>query len=280
MRWCSSVAGPKALQPELLWYRELATHIRVRSPRLYATVELDGHTWMMLEDVGSEPYDSRRPEHRLALTRWLLAVHRDARSLDSVARLPAITSETYMEHLRGARTLVEENLDNPVLDRQNRAFLDGVLGTLEATESRWPDLEAACDDCPPTIVHGDLGVKNVRISRDGGVAQAIAVDWETAGWGVPAPDLSVSRLRMLSPCPSLGLYSRSPERLGGLSLHRLRRLSLVGTIFRVVAGMDWVAERLATPHVRRPLRDLAEFQIALDSQLGRLAATGRRRGAA
>jgi hypothetical protein len=260
---------------ELLWYRELARRVGVRSPELYGHFQEEAHEWLMLEDVGDEQYDWRSRAHRAALTTWLLAVHRDVASLSATPQLPDHGPERYRDHLQQARRLIDGNLDNPALTRPDVSLLAAVHETLGEVDARWGDLESVCAGCPKTLVHGDLSGKNIRIHhRMNGVVEVVVLDWATGGWGIPAPDLSVSRYRSLSPCPLLGRYADAPERLGGLSSRRLRQLSVVGTAFRALAAMHWVSAPLTTPHVKRPLRDLPRFQEALLQSLARLRIHG------
>jgi len=259
---------------ELLWYRELARRVGVRSPELYGHFQDEAHEWLMLEDVGDEPYDVRSRAHRAALTTWLLAVHRDVALLGATSQLPEHGPERYRDHLRRARRLIDGNLDHPALTRPDVSFLAAVSETLGEVDGRWGDIESVCTGWPQTLVHGDLVGKNIRIRRANGVVEVVVLDWATGGWGIPAPDLSVSPLRSISPCPLLGRYGDAPERLGGLSSRRLRQLSVVGTAFRALAAMHWVSALLKTPYVKRPLRDLPTFQDALLQSLARLRIHG------
>jgi hypothetical protein len=48
----------------------------------------------------------------------------------------------------------------------------------------------SAEGIPSTLVHGDFSPKNVHIRAGNASVDVLPLDWETAGWGVPARDLS------------------------------------------------------------------------------------------
>jgi aminoglycoside phosphotransferase (APT) family kinase protein len=68
-----------------------------------------------------------------------------------------------------------------------------VLGDLleqgNAIERRWDDVEAFCSTMTGTLSHGDLKPKNVRVRPGASGIVILVLDWEMAGWAVPAADL-------------------------------------------------------------------------------------------
>jgi Ser/Thr protein kinase RdoA (MazF antagonist) len=123
----------------------------------------------------------------------------------AAARLPDRGPGHYPGHLRSARAAILGNLTNSALSAEDRALLNTIVSQCDALESRWDQVQRTCDRMPRTLVHGDFVVKNVNV-RSGPAGPAfLAFDWETAGWGVPAPDLVQSLLldRVSSVSPDL-----------------------------------------------------------------------------
>ncbi len=89
---------------------------------------------------------------------------------------------------------------------------------------------------PATLVHGDLRRKNFYIRNGAGQTALYAIDWETAGWGVPAAD--IARIDL----PTYWSVVRSvwPD----VRLEDVRRLGAVGRIFLELIGIRWVSPQL------------------------------------
>jgi aminoglycoside phosphotransferase (APT) family kinase protein len=89
----------------------------------------------------------------------------------------------------------------------------------------WPHLEAICERFPPTLVHGDFVEENLRVTAENGHRRLVPLDWEKAGWGVPAVDLV--RVDVDLYYELAGEWLRSSRR-------ELAELVLAGKIFRVL----------------------------------------------
>src|SRR5439155_14560323 len=109
-------------------------------------------------------------------------------------------------------------------------------------------LERACTGLPATLVHGDLQRKNLYVRNGAGQSALYAIDWETAGWGIPAADLARIDL------PTYWSVVRSVWH--DVRLEDVRRLGVVGRIFRELVAIRWVSPQLAydSPHhLSRPI---------------------------
>jgi len=102
----------------------------------------------------------------------------------------------------------------------------------------WDDwVAAACAGVPSTLVHGDFRPKNAYLRDDGAGMCLFPIDWEMAGWGVPAADLTRVDLR--------AYWAVVRERWPDVDLGTVERLALFGQIFRLLAGIGWAATNFA-----------------------------------
>src|SRR5206468_164689 len=173
-------------------FAEILPQLTVSALRYFGFMEEpDGEcSWLFVEDAGGKEHAPRPEEHGDLIARWLGLLHVEAARVAAAARLPERGPDHYLEHLRSARATIVRNLGNPLLRAEDLAGLGNIVSGCDFLEARWNRIERFCDALPRTLVHGDLVVKNMRV-RLGRAASALLVfDWETAGWGVPAPDLS------------------------------------------------------------------------------------------
>ena len=104
-------------------------------------------------------------------------------------------------------------------------------------QCRWAGIEAACTGVPATLTHGDIQRKNIYIRSVANGPALFLIDWETAGWGMPASDLPLVDL------PTYWSVVRPfwPH----VRLKDVQRLAVVGRIFLQLAGIRWVSPELA-----------------------------------
>jgi aminoglycoside phosphotransferase (APT) family kinase protein len=113
------------------------------------------------------------------------------------------------------------------------------------------------------VVHGDFRPKNAYLHRNGGDLSLLPIDWETAGFGPPAPDLT--RI-------DLGTYwsvvrSAWPE----ISFATVERWERVGRLLEALAAVNWVGESLRSENAAG--RSCAV--VSLESVLQRLTVAAR-----
>jgi hypothetical protein len=269
-------SGPMvALRAELLFYQEIAPMLPVRTAMLHGALVDDELLWLFLEDVGHEHHDGS-PEHVESLTNWLAAVH-----LVTAGRswpdFPSVGPERYRQHLRAARSAIVSGTANPTLKVGAVRDLVRVVDLLDRTDEHWAEMERGLSGAPGVLVHGDLVAKNIHVLRDARSLHILPLDWETAGIGVAATDLSTSPHTKVATNPDLDCYLRGAGAIyPGWDLPALERLSAVGTMFRSLAAMDWVSRRLAHEWVDRPLRDLPVFATVLADAAERAEIVGVR----
>ena len=119
---------------------------------------------------------------------------------------------------------------------------------------------------PSTLVHGDFTGKNIRLQTDRQGLTVLAFDWEWAGWGTPVADLAQTQ-----PGADIYAYWESVQaEWPAVELETLERLAAVGTIFRLLAAIDWVTHGLASWWVWRTIEYLSVYKSRLSRVVGAL----------
>jgi Ser/Thr protein kinase RdoA (MazF antagonist) len=164
------------------------------------------------------------------------------------ARLPKRGPGHYLNLLRSAHDTILSNFANPALRANDLALLKTIVAYCEHLSDHWSRLACVCDGMPQTLVHGDFIEKNVRVrtGQDGPIF--LAFDWEKAGWGVAAEDISTVDI------PTY--WSTVQDHWPQLNIQALERLANVGRIFRCLVFLDWLAPSLEYEDVDQPLNDL------------------------
>lgn len=260
---------------EISVYRDLLPSLGVATLRLFGTLEEKRHemTWLFTEDAGEERFSPNDEVHLRLASAWLGEVHAGATSLQELDRLPSHGSERYLEHLSSARSQLEAAVENGSWSSEHAALLNRLLPQLAQLDADWPEIEGLSmeRELSPTLVHGDLVSKNVRVRPAGSGTALLALDWETAGRGLPAPDLAEVPIHGSSDCLDSYLArvrSVWPE----LTAESVRRLACVGRVFRLVASIDWAAYSLSwrLDYPARPMGYLQKYTERLDDALDAL----------
>jgi aminoglycoside phosphotransferase (APT) family kinase protein len=146
-----------------------------------------------------------------------------------------------------------------VLQDEDRAVLSGVALTLDALERNWERVAGFCSGMPRTLVHGDFVMKNLRVRPGPEGLRLFPLDWETAGWGVPAADLAQFS-GSLAANPDLTAYGAVVRRVwGGLEEGDLRQLAQVGLLFRLLSAVSWASDGLGYTWVRRSMTKMRSY---------------------
>jgi Ser/Thr protein kinase RdoA (MazF antagonist) len=230
-------------------YEQVLPSLPVTSPRYYGCREASPQcAWLFLEDVGDLYYCHTNAEHLAIAGRWVGGMHVAATRVAAARGLPPSGLPRYREHLHAARRTIREHLNRPRFTAGDVASLETVVSALDDVERNWPCLESACSGAPPTLVHCDFRPKNAKVKSDGVRTELYPFDWETAGWGLPAPDLTQIDLA--------AYWSVVGEAWPDVQLDDVRRWAEVGCVFQLLAACDWESVRLACeypPGLNRPL---------------------------
>ena len=219
--------------------------------------------WLFLEDVSGERYRSSIKEHRIAAARWLGIMNTSALNIAAAAHLPERGPEYYLNLLRSACDTILSSLANPALDAEDLTLLETIVVHCEHLADNWSHIESVCEGMPQTLVHGDFIKKNVAIrsSRDGIIL--LPYDWEKAGWGVPAEDLSSIDISTY--------WSTVREFWPGVGIQSFERLAKAGKVFRWLVFLDWIAPSFSHEFVEQPMNDIRAFESWLLADLIRAA---------
>lgn len=243
-------------------YEEVLPNLPVTTPHYYGWTagQDDEFDWLFLEDVGEEQFSPSCEEHRRLAAQWLGRTHSTAARLTVAERLPDRGPGHYLEHLQFGRDTIRRNLDNPVLTADDRALLLAIVAQCDALEQSWSLIDGFCEDMPSTLVHGDFRAGNVRVRSSESGKSMFPLDWETAGWGVPAADLAATREIAELPPLDLDTYE-STVKEGWPQLDRaaIRRLAAVGGIFRRLSAISWAS--LGLEHAWWPKTHMASMKV-------------------
>lgn len=249
-------------------YEHVLPQVSVTVPRCHGVRSMDGSGpeaghWIFLEDVGTERYSDRDPEHLALTARWVARLHQQTASLTAAMRLPDGGPARYRTQLDAAHNRISARLHGGGLSAADRAMLVKTVSALEGLAASWSRLEAACAGLQPALVHGDFRPKNVYLRRHDRHLACYPIDWETVGWGIPAVDLT--RID----CEAYWDIARTWQ--VGLALDCVRRLASLGHVLRTVAAIEWESTGLGyeSPHmISRPLASLRvllrQLQVATD----------------
>jgi hypothetical protein len=229
-------------------YEEILPNLPLPMLHYYGFVEEPDaeFCWLFIEDVSADDkYDPHIEDHRIAAAQWLGTMNTSASSLAAIRRLPERGPEHYLDLLQSARDMILSHITNPSLNADDRALLETTVDHCVHLNLIWSQLAHVCDGMPQTLVHGDFIKKNVavRSSRDGIIL--LPYDWEKAGCGIPAEDIS----RVDIPTYWLTVRDFWP----GSSARAFKRLANAGRIFRCLVFLYWIAPSLAHESVREPM---------------------------
>lgn len=243
-------------------YAEVLPHVPVTSPHFYGlTADGDGCAWIFLEDVGDVRFSPLSRDHRVLAAQWLGRLHAAGAGLDVAALLPDRGPAYYLDHLRTGRDTIRRELQHPAVTAEGRQVLAEVAAQCDALEAGWADIARFCAEVPATVVHGDFRSKNVRVRALDQGSAVFPLDWETAGWGVPAPDLASSRGPTSAEQVDLGTYAAVARAAWpGLDAPTLGELVVVGVAFRRLVAISWESGALATPWPEKAVASMAAYR--------------------
>ncbi len=223
---------------ERVVYEEILPQVPLPLLRYYGAAEEPerGFCWIFLEDVTVGSYRRRRDDHRAGAGRWLGVLHRSLGRPPAADRLPSRRSQHYRNLLRSAGAALHQQLAEDAVPGHDAVVLEAVLEHCEGLATSWDEFEQVCRGVPDTLVHGDFIGHNVYVRRGSSGLVLLPIDWEKAGWGVPAEDISGVDLDVY--------WTTVKESRAEMDQLQLRRLATVGRIFRCLVYLDWAMPRL------------------------------------
>jgi hypothetical protein len=229
---------------ERLVYQEILPHLTISALRCHAVVAdpESQFSWLFLEDVGDdegeEEYSAAVKEHRILAGHWLAVMNTSAQQFNLATRLPDRGPASYLKMLQLARTMTSEKLGHPALSADDRQILKAIALHCDFLETHWGRIEEFCTRMPQTLVHGDLSLWNACIRGNHSGKRLLVMDWESAGWGVPAADLAQFAGNALT--PDIAAYSSHAQQYWPrLNQSDFRRLGELGRVFRWINAVAW-----------------------------------------
>ncbi|MBT8250107.1 MAG: phosphotransferase [Acidimicrobiia bacterium] len=218
-------------------YEQVLPLVGIDGPTFLGVAHRDHERWLFTSEVTGQPYDEKNPAHRSALAHWLGTLHSDV--VREPANLPDKSSAHYLELLHSAAAVMPAIQRRETTTARVRRVIDLVLRQYARLESHWPVLEEYCIAAPRTMVHGDLVSHNVFIQddllSDERCNAVMVIDWEKAGWGTPAEDLSAVDLAVYR--------ARVHDRWPHVGPEVWEHVATAGRFFRCLVFVDWVLSR-------------------------------------
>ena len=160
-----------------------------------------------------------------------------------------------------------QNLDNPTLTTDDIALMKKVVSVCDILETHWDQIARFCEQAPSTLAHGGFQPKNIHILYDQNEIILFPVDWEMAGWGVPAADLATAH-RFPTPLVDLTVYhSMVKNHWPNLNFSTLEKLAGVGRVFCQVAAIDWASMSLEYPWPEKAITSLEIYHEGLSESI-------------
>jgi hypothetical protein len=248
---------------ERVIYEEVLPYLPVTTLRYYGLAEDDECCWIFLEEADGVPLSILLAEHLVAASRWLALVHTSAIDVAAAAHLPERGAAYYLAQLRAARERILRGLDNPALGASDRSVLEAVIAQCDRLESRWHRVEECCEESPRTLVHGDFRRKNVRVRRNDGRTEVVAIDWEMAGWGTPAVDLASARALPVNLIDVPTYCSIAQRSWPGINARSIQRLISIGWVFRRITAIGWDSLKVTTAWPQKAVASMRVYQAEL-----------------
>lgn len=217
-------------------YEEILPHLPLTAPRYYGIFMEELYGWIFLEDVGDERYSCAEPKHLELAGRWVGTLHARAAALQAARLLPDAGPRRYLAHLRKAREQIRSSLRKWSFPLSEVRVLTATLSHCNEIEGRWDQVEAVCKCGASTLVHGDFRPKNALLRRNAESLTLCPIDWEMAGFGVPAVDLTRIDLR--------AYWHEVRSTWPRSDFEAVARLAMGGRLLQELAAVDWMSQSL------------------------------------
>jgi hypothetical protein len=166
---------------EVLIYQRILTGQRFGAPTLYASLYDEAHDryWLFMEDVEEGALSGADVDEWLAAVRWLAGMHRTYYGREQELREFGCLEEHGLPYYRSIAASAREHL-SLASDGERLARFDRLM-------ARYDSVVAHLTGQPRTLVHGDIYPDNLLFQPGPRIRP---VDWESAGIGLPAWDLT------------------------------------------------------------------------------------------
>jgi hypothetical protein len=238
-------------------YEDILPDLPVSTLEYFGYVEEPNgeYCWLFLEDAGGEGYLPEDRQHRIAAADWLGLMHISAAQVTDGSGLPCRGPAHYMDHLEYAQDNILQSYHNPTLEDGDLRVLDSIVSLLNIVKSHWKEVERFCSRIPRTLVHCDFVAKNIRFRKGASGLILLPLDWEKAGWGVPAGDIEELEVSTY--------WSVVRNDWSNVNLQDIQQLSDIGKVFRCLASISWDSGRLQYQWVQRAMWRMRSYEPRL-----------------
>jgi aminoglycoside phosphotransferase (APT) family kinase protein len=181
-------------------------------------------------------------------------MHSAASRVAAARSLPVAGLQRALNDRQAISATIKDNLANPALGEGDVDLLRRIIANLDALEADWPRLERACAGVPVTLVHSDFRPKNAHVRSGWDGLRIFPIDWETAGWGVPAADLT--RIDLTAYASVI-----DPDWWPRITFEDVERLANVGAVFQHLSGMFWTVPQLAYRAPRYLMKPVSVLRV-------------------
>jgi Phosphotransferase enzyme family len=221
---------------ERIIYEEILPKLPVTAPRFYGFIMgKTDYDWLFLEDVQGERYSRSNEAHSILAARWLGLLHTSAAKLGAAEVLPERGPEYFLGQLKVAHQRLSRSLSTLDLTPPDFAVFATVVSQCAFLKSHWNQIERWCERMPRTLIHGDFKPRNAVIRHGRERTAFLPFDWEASGWGVPAADLAFIDIPVY--------HSTVQDVWPTLDFRDVRRMAVVGKIFRAIAEFNWESQK-------------------------------------
>jgi len=246
------------LRVERAIYEQVLPDLPLPRLRFYGSLEEPdaAYGWLFLEDAGDVRFSSGSAEDRALSGRWLAMLHSSpAGERVRTLSLPGRGVDFHREMVVLARDTIRNSLVNPAMSADDLSVLNRILFHCDDVATHWTEIEEVCNVVPEVLVHGDFAAKNVRVRRRAGALEIFPLDWDGAGWGVPADDLSQVETRVY--------WSIVRHSWPGLTSDALNRLANIGKIFWNLIPITGETETLGSEWVANVMRKMRAYEAGI-----------------
>jgi hypothetical protein len=238
-------------------YEEVLPKLPITMLHYYGSVkdERIGDYWLFLEDVSGEKYHPHNIKHRVAAAEWLGIMNTFVTNHVTAWHLPQRLPDHYLSLLQVGRDSILSSISNHAFRPVDLQLMKSVVAHCDYLSLNWESFTNVCEEMPKTLVHGDFISKNVgiRTSQDG--ITLLPFDWEKAGWGIPAEDIS----RVDIPTYWDSVQEFWPD----LDLQVIQQVANVGRIFRCLVYLEWIVPQFGENAIEEPMHHLRQCEIWL-----------------
>jgi len=228
--------------------------------------------WLFLEEAPGTRYSEEKKSDRLLVANWLGAFHSTTSRIDDDFQLKEYGTDLYLRRLESGLDSLKFKQKWSFLGENDKKDLERLFAIFKTISFNWSKIEEICNQMPRCIVHRDFIAKNVWINASDEGLKIAVIDWEVAGWGVPAEDLGA--LDFTYGCFSgldVGAYHKASKKYWPeVNESMIEEWINFGVLLRHLSWISKTAELLRPDWFEKPMNDMKQYQTSLTLALERM----------